>query len=165
MAGRFTVRDDLRAVFADFDFDLLVAIWFSFDSMTASWAATDTTPPIGGRGERRVVTVAIREAGGSVARWHSADDRPCRSAARYPSKGLRLGRHSPPARRPQRLFNTRGLVQFGMNLSQNDPDGWLDRGTVHGGLLLEDHARSARSGSRADPEQSYGVVRRAPSIL
>jgi len=26
LAGRFTVRDDLRAVFADFDFDLLVAI-------------------------------------------------------------------------------------------------------------------------------------------
>jgi hypothetical protein len=29
LAGRFTVREDLRAVFADFDFDLLVAIWLS----------------------------------------------------------------------------------------------------------------------------------------
>ena len=29
LAGRFTVRDDLRAVFAGFDFDLLVAIWLS----------------------------------------------------------------------------------------------------------------------------------------
>jgi hypothetical protein len=26
LAGRFSLRDDLRAVFADFDFDLLVAI-------------------------------------------------------------------------------------------------------------------------------------------
>ena len=26
LAGRFTLRDDLRAVFADFDFDRLVAI-------------------------------------------------------------------------------------------------------------------------------------------
>src|SRR6266436_9695306 len=29
LAGCFTVRDDLRAVFADFDFDLLMAIWLS----------------------------------------------------------------------------------------------------------------------------------------
>jgi hypothetical protein len=29
LAGCLTVRDDLRAVFADFDFDLLVAIWLS----------------------------------------------------------------------------------------------------------------------------------------
>jgi hypothetical protein len=29
LAGRFTVRNDLRAVFADFDFDLVVAIWLS----------------------------------------------------------------------------------------------------------------------------------------
>src|SRR6266852_2333837 len=29
LAGCFTVRDDLRAVFADFDLDLPVAIWFS----------------------------------------------------------------------------------------------------------------------------------------
>jgi hypothetical protein len=29
LAACFTVRDDLRAVFADFDFDLLVAIWLS----------------------------------------------------------------------------------------------------------------------------------------
>ena len=37
LAGCFTVRDDLRAVFADFDFDLLVAIWLSLginDSIT-----------------------------------------------------------------------------------------------------------------------------------
>jgi hypothetical protein len=30
VVGRFTVRDNLRAVFADFDFDLLVAIRLSF---------------------------------------------------------------------------------------------------------------------------------------
>jgi hypothetical protein len=29
LTGRFVVRDDLRVVFADFDFDLLVAIWLS----------------------------------------------------------------------------------------------------------------------------------------
>jgi hypothetical protein len=29
LTGRFTVRDDLRVVFADFDFDFLVAIWLS----------------------------------------------------------------------------------------------------------------------------------------
>jgi hypothetical protein len=29
LAERFTVRDDLRAVFADFDLDLLAAIWLS----------------------------------------------------------------------------------------------------------------------------------------
>jgi len=29
LAGRFTLRNDLRAVFADFDFDLLVAIGLS----------------------------------------------------------------------------------------------------------------------------------------
>ena len=29
LAGRFAVRDDLRAVFADFDLDLLAAIWLS----------------------------------------------------------------------------------------------------------------------------------------
>src|SRR5216684_4510273 len=52
LTGRFVVRDDLRAVFADFDFDLLVAIWLSSGSATASCAATDTTPPIrdGARG-------------------------------------------------------------------------------------------------------------------
>jgi hypothetical protein len=29
LAGRFDAREDLRDVFADFDFDLLVAIWLS----------------------------------------------------------------------------------------------------------------------------------------
>jgi hypothetical protein len=53
LAVRFAVREDLRAVFAGFDFDLLVAIWPSVRSTTASCAATDTTPPIGGRGKRR----------------------------------------------------------------------------------------------------------------
>src|SRR5258707_8268345 len=50
---RFVVRDDLRPVFADFDFDLLVAIWPSSGSTTASCAATDTTPPIGRAGRER----------------------------------------------------------------------------------------------------------------
>jgi hypothetical protein len=49
LTGRPAVRDDLRAVFADFDFDLLVTIWLSLGSTTASRAATDTAPPIGGR--------------------------------------------------------------------------------------------------------------------
>src|SRR6202051_242934 len=49
LAGCFTVRDDLRAVFADFDFDLLVAIWLSTGSTTASGACTGTSQPIGGR--------------------------------------------------------------------------------------------------------------------
>src|SRR6266851_2073743 len=48
LAGRFTLRDDLRAVVADFDFDLLVAIWLSTGSTTASGAGTGTAPPIGG---------------------------------------------------------------------------------------------------------------------
>jgi hypothetical protein len=51
LAGYFTERDDLRAVFADFDFDLVVAIWLSLGSTTASCAATDTAPPITWRGE------------------------------------------------------------------------------------------------------------------
>jgi hypothetical protein len=34
----------LRGVFTDFDFDLLVAIWHSLGSSTASGAATDTSP-------------------------------------------------------------------------------------------------------------------------
>src|ERR1700730_16475007 len=50
LAGRFAVRDDLRAVFADFDFVLLVAIWLSTGSTTASGAGTGTAPPIGGGG-------------------------------------------------------------------------------------------------------------------
>jgi hypothetical protein len=29
LAERFALRDDLRAVFADFDFDLVAAIWLS----------------------------------------------------------------------------------------------------------------------------------------
>src|ERR1700687_1686605 len=56
LTGCFAVRDDLRAVFEDFDFDLPVAIWVSFGSTTASCAATDTAPPKGGRGERRMKT-------------------------------------------------------------------------------------------------------------
>src|ERR1700682_4375656 len=58
LAGCFAGRDDLRAVFADVDadvdFDLLVAIWLSTGSTTASCAATDPAPPVGGRGKRRV---------------------------------------------------------------------------------------------------------------
>jgi hypothetical protein len=53
LARRFAVREDLRAVFAGFGFASLVAIWLSVRSTTASCAATDTTPPIGGRGERQ----------------------------------------------------------------------------------------------------------------
>src|ERR1700676_984345 len=53
LATRFALRNDLRAVLADFDFDLLVAIWLSSISTTASCAATDIAPPNGGRGERR----------------------------------------------------------------------------------------------------------------
>jgi len=56
LAERFAVRDDLRAVFADFDFGFLVAIWLSSGSSTASCAATDPTPPKGRRGERTVQT-------------------------------------------------------------------------------------------------------------
>ena len=53
LAERFAVREDLCAVFAGFDFDLLVAIWPSVRSTTASCAATDTTPPIrGGVGDQ-----------------------------------------------------------------------------------------------------------------
>src|SRR6202022_4463486 len=77
LAGCFTVRDDLRAVFADFDFDLLVAIWLSTGSTTASCAATDTAPPKGERGERREwKPVAIRGIADSAARRRLADDRP-----------------------------------------------------------------------------------------
>src|SRR5258706_1669052 len=53
--------------FAGFDFDLLVAIWHSLMSTTASGAATDASPAIG-RGERRrnrslLVTQAIQQRG------------------------------------------------------------------------------------------------------
>jgi hypothetical protein len=39
LTGRFAVRDDLRVVFADFDFDLLVAIWLSlgFNDSIMCW--------------------------------------------------------------------------------------------------------------------------------
>jgi len=59
---RFAVRDDLRMVFADFDFDLLVAIWPSSGSTTASCAATDTTPPKGGAGRRAERSLFVGEA-------------------------------------------------------------------------------------------------------
>jgi hypothetical protein len=55
-ADRFVGRDDLRDVFADFDFDLLVAIWPSSGITTASCAATDTTPPIEAGREARDVS-------------------------------------------------------------------------------------------------------------
>jgi hypothetical protein len=42
LADPLTVRGDLRAVFADFGFDFLVAIWLSLRSTTASCAATDS---------------------------------------------------------------------------------------------------------------------------
>src|SRR6266478_8592565 len=72
---RFVVRDDLRTVFADFDFDLLVAIWPSSGSTTASCAATDTTPPIGRAGrERRGTRVAIRARGDLAATRRPAGD-------------------------------------------------------------------------------------------
>src|SRR6266851_8576670 len=102
LAGRFTLRDDLRAVVADFDFDLLVAIWLSTGSTTASGAGTGTAPPIGGRGERRVETVAIRETGGSATRRRLAGDRLRKSVVRYPSRPTRLRRRCPPARRLRR---------------------------------------------------------------
>src|SRR6202035_62381 len=44
LAGRFAVRDDLCAVFADFDLGLVVAIWLSLMSVAASCAVTDTSP-------------------------------------------------------------------------------------------------------------------------
>jgi hypothetical protein len=49
----------LRTAFADLDFGLLVAIWPSSGSTTASCAATDTTPPRGGAG-RGAGQTAIR---------------------------------------------------------------------------------------------------------
>src|ERR1700687_4386284 len=85
LAGCFTVRDDLRAVFADFDFDLLVAIWLSTGSTTATGAGTGTARQSEGGAERRVEAVAIRETGGSAARPHLADDRLHKSVVRYPS--------------------------------------------------------------------------------
>src|SRR3984893_18484714 len=110
LAACFTVRDDLRAVFADFDFDLLVAIWRSFGSTTASCAATDTAPPKGERGERREwKPIAIRGIADSAARRRLADDRLHKSAVRYPSKWLRLPRRFPPARRPRRLLRSARL--------------------------------------------------------
>jgi hypothetical protein len=42
LASYFMVRDDLRGVFADFD--LLVAIWLSLGSTTASGAGTAASP-------------------------------------------------------------------------------------------------------------------------
>src|SRR6266481_2369412 len=104
--------------------------------MTASCAATDTAPPIGRRGERRVV--AIRETGDSATRPHLADGRLYKSVVRYRSRPTRLPRRCPPARRLGGLGDARGFVQLGISLSQHDPDCWLDRGVVPGGLLLCD---------------------------
>src|SRR3984893_10497634 len=52
-AGDRAGRDGLLGRFADFDLGLLVAIWLSLCSTTASSAATDTSPaiPRGGGGE------------------------------------------------------------------------------------------------------------------
>jgi hypothetical protein len=58
LAGRFTLRDDLRSVLADFDLDLLVAIWLSLGSTTASCAVTDATRR-SGRGETAWKLTAI----------------------------------------------------------------------------------------------------------
>src|SRR6267378_4009158 len=101
--GRFVVRDDLRA---DFDFDLLVAIWPSLMSATASCAATDATPPIGraGREGRGNPGFAIRARGDLAATPRPAGDQLHRSAARYPSKPSRLRRRFPPVRMPRRLL-------------------------------------------------------------
>ncbi len=59
---RFAARDDVRAAFADFDFDLLVAIWPSSESTTASCAATDTTRRGAGQGEERIRSLFEGEA-------------------------------------------------------------------------------------------------------
>src|SRR5207244_13597367 len=99
---RLAARDDLLTVFADLDFDLLVAIWPSSESTTASCAATDTTPPRGGAG-RRADKIAIRGRGGSAARRHLVGDRPRRSVVRYPSKRRHLRLRCPPARKLPRL--------------------------------------------------------------
>jgi hypothetical protein len=52
----FAERGDLRAVFVDLDFDLLIAIWISLMSTTASGAATNTSPVVK-RGERSSVAL------------------------------------------------------------------------------------------------------------
>src|SRR5258708_39566179 len=95
---RFVGRDDLRTVFADFDFDLLVAIWPSLMSATASCAATDTTPPReGGAREERERRVAIRETGDLAATRRPAGDQLHKSVVRFPWRPSRLRQRHPPA--------------------------------------------------------------------
>jgi hypothetical protein len=60
---RFAARDDLRAVFADFDFDLRVAIWVSLgvnDSMCCHWHGP--TNPRAGREESENRSLFARQA-------------------------------------------------------------------------------------------------------
>src|SRR6266403_4588212 len=111
LLARFAARDGFRAVL-DSGFDLLVAIWLSSGSKTASCAATDTTPPKGGAG-RRADQIAIRGRGGAAARPHLVGDRPRRSVVRYPSKRRRLRLRCPRLRRLPRLW------RYG----QHHPDG------------------------------------------
>jgi hypothetical protein len=44
LAGSFTARVDLRALFEGFDFGLLLALWLSVVRVTASGAATAAKP-------------------------------------------------------------------------------------------------------------------------
>ena len=53
-------------VLADFDFDLLVAIWLSLDQRQHHVLPLTTAPPIGGRGERRTLKGARYYVAGSI---------------------------------------------------------------------------------------------------
>jgi hypothetical protein len=56
LAGRFAVREDLRADFADFDFGLLVTIWRSLGQRQHHVLPLTLPRQKGGRGEGPVQT-------------------------------------------------------------------------------------------------------------
>jgi hypothetical protein len=59
--GRFAVRAGLDAFFTGFDLRLMVAIWLSLRSTTASCAATDTTRRSGGQKRRSGWRLFLRQ--------------------------------------------------------------------------------------------------------
>jgi hypothetical protein len=116
----------------------LISWWpfgLSLMSTTASWAATDTAPPIGRGGGKSKAGRYSRD------RRFSSETVSCgrplhKSVVRYSLRPTRLRRCCPIACRLRRPWPPARLRLLGMNLSQHDLDCWLDCGAVHRGLLL-----------------------------
>src|SRR5713101_6845290 len=124
-------RDFLVIRFADFELVLLVAIWLSLMSTTASCAATDTTPPIQGRGERGGQPAAIRATGDLAARRRLASERLHRSAARYPWKPSRLRPRFRRLRKPPPPWRSAWPTQARMDFAKASLNGFIDDRVIH----------------------------------